>query len=130
MPNKTARLHKDEVPGYGSYARCYELSYPVFDGGLAFKYVTIVVHPGREKTSAEVSVIYANAHGMPAELTVRRRAGSFIPIHDPHESDQDYMNGCFVHALESIGYIIEGYGDQPLKNGLDYNPDDIPEEIQ
>jgi hypothetical protein len=124
---KTARLHIDDVGGYGSYARTYEVTPAIFDGGLGFKFVTVVVHPAREHAPAQVDLIYANKGGGPAEMSVRKRPGSFIPVSDPHEDGEHHVNGCFVWSLASHGYEIEGYGAAALPNGLDYSPDVLPE---
>lgn len=123
---KTARLHLENVSGYGGYARTYEITPALFDAsGFAYKFLTIVVHPAREHTDAEVLVFYANRLGQPAETTLKRHAGSFTPTGDPHAAGQHYLDGCFVWALAANGYCIEGYGDKPLQDGLDYDPDDI-----
>lgn len=127
MQKKIARLHIDDVPGYGGYARCYQVSPVIFDGGLGYGYVTIVVHPKRDHADADVFVFYADGRGRPAETSMKRRGGSFTPLHCPHESGQHYIDGCFVWALAANGYEIEGYGYKTLPNGLDYDPDDIPD---
>ncbi|WP_040829022.1 hypothetical protein [Nocardia jiangxiensis] len=125
MPTtKTARLHLENVLGYGGYARCYEVTPPIFDNGFAFGFLTIVVHPEREHANAEVLVFHANRLGQPAETSLRRRAGSFTPLGDPHAA-QHHMDGCFTWALAACGYAIEGYGDKPLQDGLDYDPDSL-----
>ncbi|WP_063042099.1 MULTISPECIES: hypothetical protein [Nocardia] len=116
-----ARLHIDGVSGYGDYARCYELTPHIFDGGFSYKYLTIVVRAG------DVHVIRATSSGHPAGITVDRATGSFTPNGNPHDSE-DHLNGCFVWALAANGYQIEGYGDRSLPEGLDYDPDDLPEE--
>lgn len=121
---KTARLHIDNVPGYGSYARCYEVTPAIFDGGLGFKFVTIVVYSGPEP---QVNLVYANKGGLPAEPSMRKRPGSFIPVSDPHEDGQHHIDGCFTWALGSHGYQIDGYGHTSLPTGLDYDPDVLPE---
>src|SRR5690242_18810284 len=99
-------MHIEDVQGYGSYARCYELTTPIFDGGLGYKIMRIVVHPKRELDDAEVIVFYANHLGLPAELSMKRRGESFTPLGCPHEAGQHYLDGCFVWALASNGYEI------------------------
>lgn len=123
---KVARLHLDNVPGFGAYARCYEVAPAIFDGGLGFRFVTIVVRPGQEHAVAQVDLFYSDNNGMPAEFSMKKRPGSFVPVSDPHEDGQHHIDGCFIWALGSHGYEIEGYGHTSLPDGLDYDPDELP----
>lgn len=122
MQKKIARLHIDDVKGYGAYARCYALEPVLFDGPFGYGYLTIVVR------DSAVEVVRANGHGRPAELSVKKHTGSFIPEGNPHERD-DHREGCFTWALAMAGYELDTAA-VPLPPGLDYNPDEIPEEYR
>lgn len=126
MTEKTARLHISDVTGLGGHARCFELTPPLIKDALGYKYLTIVVRRGTDHNDAEVVTLFANNRGVPVDRSIRRRSGSHVPHGDPFETTGT-LNDCFVNALAHMDYEIEGYGATQLPQGLDYNPDELPE---
>ncbi|WP_028478701.1 hypothetical protein [Nocardia sp. CNY236] len=97
----TATLHKDNVGGHVSPARCWKLDPPVRIGDQEHEFVCTWVTPARPHQSAEVVAVLATENGAVAGKSVQRRAGSYTLHTDP--DTPEHIDGAHWLALQLLG---------------------------
>lgn len=136
MSEKTAYLVEENVGGWPGRANLYRISHPMsaFDGRHETEYVIVYVVPPAKHTYAQCKVVPAHESGGCLEASVRHREGSFTPHGDPFQ-DEAHLRGCYDWALAMAGYQrVDAPTPEPepepepeFPNGLDYDPDVLPE---
>lgn len=97
----TATVHIEDVGGFPGPARCFKVDPPYHDAN----YVTVWVQPSfGPHQEPEAGLVPATETGACAELSVKRRAGSFV-LHDEPDT-QERIDGAYWFALVMAGYTV------------------------
>jgi hypothetical protein len=92
-------VHIDSVGGFPGPARCFKVD-PPYHGA---DYVTVWAQPSFGKhQEPEVGLVPATETGACVELSVKRRAGSYVLPHEP--DTQERIDGAHWLALVMAGY--------------------------
>lgn len=97
----TATVHIEDVGGFPGPARCFKVD-PPYQGA---NFVTVWAQPSfGPHQEPEAGLVPATETGACAELSVKRRAGSFV-LHDEPDT-QERINGAYWFALVMAGYTV------------------------
>lgn len=97
----TATVHIEDVGGFPGPARCFKVD-PPYQGA---NFVTVWVQPSfGPHQEPEAGLVPATETGACVELSVKRRAGSFV-LHDEPDT-QERIDGAYWFSLVMAGYTV------------------------
>ncbi|MBF6330873.1 hypothetical protein [Nocardia transvalensis] len=99
---KVATVHIDQINLIG-HAKVFKLSEPFDVEGEPCSHALVWITPADAFQNAQVGVLPATEWGSVMGGHLRRRAG-FIARDCYNPDDAEYVNGCYVTALDMLGY--------------------------